>query len=287
MMEILFYQTPAEFLEDNREFLKAREAAAQLNYGNAFAHREERCHPGLLFGKCTEGGRTVLLFGNTAPWNLCLNAEPSDPGASKAASLLAARLKAASIPISGVNAADSLCDAFLPAYGGRFHLRTAMDIMVLKEVKTPPAVPGRLCAAEKEDLPLLTQWGLRFHQEVTPEAVPDPQALSREMDAFLEEKSMFLFKTEENRPVCMLCASRKLPHGVCLSYVYTPEAYRGKGFCQNAAAALCRKKLQEGNDYCTLFVDRKNPASNQVYTKIGFAFYENCCDYHFEEEDAL
>ena len=42
------YGKPGEFLEENQDFLLENEALVQLNLGNAQAHREEACHPGLL-----------------------------------------------------------------------------------------------------------------------------------------------------------------------------------------------------------------------------------------------
>ena len=55
-MKCKLYQTPQDFLEDNRGFLLKYEAAVQLNMGNAQSHSGEACHPGLLFGRCDRAG---------------------------------------------------------------------------------------------------------------------------------------------------------------------------------------------------------------------------------------
>ena len=70
-MNIVTYATPGAFLADNQAYLRDHEVEAQLNLGNAVAHREEPCGPELLFGKVEEQGRAVLLFGYLLPWNLC------------------------------------------------------------------------------------------------------------------------------------------------------------------------------------------------------------------------
>lgn len=281
-MELKLYRTPGEFLEENREFLLEYEAAAQLNLGNAQAYREEKCHPGLLFGRCEEEGRGVLLFGNTAPWNLCLNAIPGDPAALSASVFLAEHLRENNVTINGINAAKSLCDPFSFAYGGNFHLRTAMDIMVLRELVEPPVMPGRLRKAGPGDLELLVDWTMAFTWEAVGET-PDRQKKRERMVSLSEGNAAYLFETPEGVPVSMACTTRKLPHGVCISYVYTPPEFRGQGYCQNTVAGICREKLGEGNGYCTLFVDKKNPISNRVYEKIGFTVLEDNFDYRLEQ----
>ena len=87
------YGKPGEFLEENRDFLLENEALVQLNLGNAQTHREEGCHPGLLFGRYEEEGRMCLLFGNTAPWNICLNAPQGMEKSMEAAGELARYLR--------------------------------------------------------------------------------------------------------------------------------------------------------------------------------------------------
>ena len=76
----------------------------QLNMGNAQSHSGEACHPGLLFGRYEEQGEPLLLFGNTLPWNLCLNAVPGETHAPAAATELAKHLKQSGIVIHGLNA---------------------------------------------------------------------------------------------------------------------------------------------------------------------------------------
>ena len=77
----------------------------------------------------------------------------------------------------------------------------------------------------------------------------------------------------------MAQTSRQLAHGTAVSGVYTPPERRGKGYAQNTVTAICRERLAAGMEYCTLFVDRRNPISNRVYRKIGFETLEDCREY--------
>lgn len=276
-MERKLYRTPGEFLEDNRSFLEENEAVVQLNYGNASSNREKDCHPGLLFGRYEEDGRMLLLFGHTQPWNVCLDAPQGDERSMQAAAELATYLREENVEITGVNAREELAQAFMQAYGGRFRLRTGMDIMVLKDLIEPPAVPCSIRRAGAADTDLVLEWlcGLFWdidHRESTPSEYEHWRPR-------VENGQVYLCVDPQGVPVSMATAIRDLPRGISVGGVYTPPEYRGRGYCQNTVATLCREKLAAGREYCTLFVDKANPISNRVYEKIGFVVVEDNFDY--------
>lgn len=281
-MNIKIYGTPGEFLEDNKAFLQRFEAVCQLNLGNAQATKNEPCRPDLLFGRCEEEGRGVLLFGNLLPYNLCLNAIPGDFSALSAAVLLAEYLRREKIEVKGVNASKVLCNAFFSAYGGSYRVRAGMDIMVLKELIEPPVVPGKLRPAEEEDVSLITNWHRAFYREALHEEPPED--VEDRVRAHIGRHALFVWENPEREAVSAahICA-RELEHGASISGVYTPPEQRGKGYCQNTVAAICRKLLTEGKEYCTLFVDKANPVSNRVYEKIGFQIVEDNFDCRLEK----
>lgn len=282
-MQIKLYNTPGEFLEENQHFLQEFEASCQLNLGNAAGHKDEACHPGLLFGRCEEEGRAVLLFGNTLPWNLCLNAIPGDFAALSATVLLADYLQREHIEITGVNASKELCNAFFSACSKPYRVRAAMDIMVLKELIEPPVVSAVVRKAVPADLGTVTDWICAFCKEALHEE-NDPKEMRERFSGKIQKEQVYLMETHDGTLVSTASvADRALSHGVGISWVYTPPEHRGKGYCQNTVAAICREKLQEGYDYCTLFVDKKNPISNRVYEKIGFEIIEDNFDCRLEK----
>lgn len=277
-MERKLYKTPGDFLAGNQAFLLENEALVQLNYGNACSHREEACHPGLLFGRYEEEGQMVLLFGNTAPWNVCLNAPADEPRSAQAAAELARYLREKNIDINGVTAREDLANAFMEAYGREFTLWTSMDIMVLREVIVPPAASGRLRKATPADQDFVLNGVCGFMKDIHNEDTQPEDHKERWLPR-LEAGMMYLWETPDGEIVSMAAVIRPLPHGESINAVYTPPQHRGKGYCQNMIAALCQEKLAEGKDYCTLFVDKKNPISNRIYQKIGFEIVENCYEY--------
>ena len=67
----------------------------------------------------------------------------------------------------------------------------------------------------------------------------------------------------------------KTPNGIRVSFVYTPEAMRGRGYATACVAALTQMLIDRGNRYCVLYADLANAASNAIYQRIG---YEPLCD---------
>lgn len=281
-MRLKLYSNPGDFLSDNRPFMEKYEPAAQLNIGNALAHRDEPCTPALLFGRYEQDGEPVLLFGNTAPNCLCLNAPlPAGAQAGAAARELARYMRREQIPISGINAPKALCDPFMEVWGAPFRLRTAMDIMVLTSVQEPSAVAGRVRLAEMSDLDTLTRWMCAFTEEALHETVDPVQRREKDRER-IASGSRWLLEAPDGTLLSAAGTSRRTERGVSITAVFTPPEYRGRGYCQFTVASLCREMLGQGMEYCTLFVDKANPISNRVYQKIGFYVLVDSRDYRLD-----
>jgi len=52
--------------------------------------------------------------------------------------------------------------------------------------------------------------------------------------------------------------------------VYTPPAYRRRGYASACGAALSQLILDAGRRFCFLYTDLANPTSNQIYQQIGY-----------------
>ena len=277
-MSVRLYPTPGDFLRDNREFFEKYEVQSQLNRGNAAAHESEPCGPQLLFGRVELSGAPVLLFGNTPPWNLCLNAYPGAPGTDRAAAELGAYIRENGIGIAGVTGRDSLCKSFMSACGGNFRQHDSCDIMLLEKLIEPPPCPGTVRRAVPGDLDTLTQWALAFYREALGDE-EDPGEVRERRMGLIKDNRVVVLELPGGEIVSMAQTSRETERGMSISGVFTPPEHRGKGYCQNTVAALCRELLACGKSYVSLFVDKKNPISNRVYRKIGFEVIEDSSGY--------
>jgi uncharacterized protein len=77
------------------------------------------------------------------------------------------------------------------------------------------------------------------------------------------------------------CAPDRRGRGVSVSAVYTPPEQRRKGYATACVAALSRRLLASGYDYCALFTDLANPTSNDIYYQIGYRPVADFDEYRF------
>ena len=150
--------------------------------------------------------------------------------------------------------------------------RMAQRLHALTRVNELQGLPvGQLRVAAESDLDLGAAWVGAFLTEIG-EPSPGPireQALHR-----IRSRGLYLWE-QEGRVVSMAARTGKTPHGVRVSFVYTPPELRGAGYATACVAATSRLLLEQGNDFVCLYTDLSNPTSNAIYRRIG---YEPVCD---------
>jgi predicted GNAT family acetyltransferase len=75
--------------------------------------------------------------------------------------------------------------------------------------------------------------------------------------------------------------SRPTKTGVSVSSVYTPPAFRKRGYASALVASLSALALENGKKFCTLYTDLSNPTSNSIYQKIGYDVVADVVDVNF------
>jgi len=188
--------------------------------------------------------------------------------------------------INGINANKFSCMAFCEDYkkrvtGAVFEQHLSMDIMELRHLADIPLAKGKCSAATKQDLPLIAKWIIAFNLDAL-SSIISYEDIADKITSGIEKGVYYIFRNEQGIPVSMAAAARKLIHGTAISYVYTPKEVRGRGYAAANIYNLGEKLLSEGNDFCCLFVDKKNPISNKVYKKIGYVILEDNYDYRLK-----
>ena len=74
----------------------------------------------------------------------------------------------------------------------------------------------------------------------------------------------------ESRPVSLTGVSGATPHGIRIGPVYTPSAFRGRGYASALVAEVSQEQLDAGRRFCFLYTDLANPTSNKIYQAIGY-----------------
>jgi GNAT superfamily N-acetyltransferase len=201
----------------------------------------------------------------TPPWPLL--ASPLDQGADE----FAARWFDADPDVPAVSSvpatAREIASAWARRSGGstRCSLREAMH--VLDEVLDParPA-PGQLRPGRETERDLLVRWMAEFADEAGLDA--DAEQTAGMVDLGLRGQGLMVW--EDREPVSMLVRHPRVAGVVRIGPVYTPPAYRRRGYATSAVAAASRGALDEGARRCMLYTDVTNPTSNKIYAEIGY-----------------
>ena len=83
--------------------------------------------------------------------------------------------------------------------------------------------------------------------------------------------------------VTVAASVRPTPNGMSINLVYTPSEERRKGYATACVAALSQRLLDDGCQFCTLFTDKANPTSNQIYREIGYHKVADFMEYFFAD----
>ena len=136
-------------------------------------------------------------------------------------------------------------------------------------------VAGAARRATLEDLLTVSQWLERFSQE-TGIATRRAQEMA---ELLIDHDALLLWDDDGSKS--MAGTQGRTSHGVRISYVYTPEEYRGRGYASAVVHSLSRQMLDEGCDFCVLYTDVSNPTSNAIYARMGYEPIDDVRDYNF------
>lgn len=280
-MRLTCFQAAESFLARVQAVLEQNEAANNLMIGIAVRLKE---HPDRIktppYLATVEDGDTLLAAAvMTPPHRVIIHGENADPTPLK---LIVQDLLASSWTPPGVVGPAEVARAFAETWtataGGSFRLLRQERVYELRQVTHPIGVPGVLRAATEADTELVAKWIHEFTQEAGLEGTAESAA---EIAAQrIDQRDMFLW--DDGQPVSLAGKSRHSTHGVVIGPVYTPPAFRCRGYAGAGVAALSQQLLSAGWEFCALFTDLANPTSNSVYQKIGYRPLDVFDEYAFE-----
>ncbi len=277
------YENARDYLKDQEENLLKHEAVSQLVLFEAYLNQGVEQKERGLFGIVMEEGAPLLHFCNVMPHNMAVYAQGTGKDViGPAASLLADYMASNHIPFHGINAKLELCLPFMDQYkksvNCTFLEKVSSDIMEVRELNDIKPVEGKHRLAEPEEVKLVTDWMINYQIEALASEINYEKALNK-ATRFIQENKLYIYEDTEAMPVSMAVASRQLKNGVAINYVYTPEECRGKGYAAANIYYMSKELLEQGNQFCTLFVDRKNPISTRAYEKVGYRILEDNYEY--------
>ncbi|NLP35200.1 MAG: GNAT family N-acetyltransferase [Clostridiales bacterium] len=271
-MIIKEYNNAQAFLDDNEATLLQEEAISQLILYNAYQNLTELGSKSCLFGTVQDEENIWLYFCNVAPYKLVIYS-PLQVDLSVAVSALAEYFGINNIIISGINGRYDICQEFIKQYSAfipcTFVEKLVTDIMEIREVNDIKVVDGLHRLAVPAEDKIITDWMIQFHIEAL-DSEMDYEAALKKAERLIKEGRIYVYENSERKIVSMASATRELPNGIAITYVFTPEEFRGMGYAASNIYYLSKKLLGEGYEFCTLFVDKNNLVSARAYEKVGY-----------------
>lgn len=277
-MRVTAYPGAGEFLAATQAALEENEAANNLMLGVCLRlqqHPERIKQPPFLATVDDEKGLIVAGM-MTAPHKLVLYARRSD--IAEALDALAHHLIAGGWTPPGAHAAPEVAEAFAQCWARHanagFRHGARERIYELRQVIPPPPTPGTLRLATAGDITLAAEWARAFAAEALPDETLSPDEARELIEMRVIDQTLYLWD-DGGRAVSMAGVSRPTRHGITIGLVYTPPAFRRRGYASACVAAISQRMLDAGCAFCALYTDLSNPISNHIYQAIG---YRPVCD---------
>ncbi|MDD3173800.1 MAG: GNAT family N-acetyltransferase [Herbinix sp.] len=280
-MVVKEYNSARAFLDDYESVLIEHEPVSQLVLYSAYHCYRDQVTDNALFGAVLEEENIYLIFCNVMPYNLVIYVEKSD-NILQSSIALADFFAKNHITINGLNTKYDLCQSFVEQYkkyvSCTFVEKLGLDIMEIRQVNEVKPVDGAYRLALPEEAKLVAEWMIEFQMEALTSEM-DYEAALQKATKLIEEGKIHFYEDIEQKVVSMAVAARKLAHGIAITYVFTPEEYRGKGYAAANIYYLSKELLEQGYEFCTIFVDKKNPLSFRAYEKVGYKVVDSVYEY--------
>ena len=284
-MNFIVYKQANEFEAVAKPFLVENEDVYSLFYGILQGIKAGRV--GLLPGTRFEAeGHLVALFQMTPPHPLNI-VIIDDTNTDAILTFAASEFLDREIHIPSVVGLKSVVFPFAERWKEltQVDTRLAMDqgLYRLDEVnKSLTGSPGTWRYARKDEAPLIEEWYHAFNEDVgLPKA--DNHEIQLKVEQFLEGQEVFFWE-DNGKVVSMMKKSRPSDHGVTVSFVFTPQEERKKGFARTMVAAGSEELLKT-YDFCVLYTDMMNPTSNKIYQEIGYKKIADSVHLEFIKKD--
>lgn len=273
-MELHQFDNIKEFWHNAQDYLLQHEAEHNLLLGvsHILLHYPERYPEPPYLAIVETDGKILAVAIHTPPHKLLLSKAQD----LNAVTLFAQDLRDSLQQLPGVSGLVTEVEMFLQAWqpltGQSYQRAMEMRIYELAQVEPVATARGHLRSATEDDRPLLLEWFRMFASEIGEVVSQDAEEA---VNIGLKRQSIHLW--EDGIPVSWANGSQSLPAAARIGPVYTPPAYRRKGYATACVAALSQKLLDQGCNRCFLFTDLANFTSNHIYQQIG---YRPVCDWH-------
>jgi predicted GNAT family acetyltransferase len=270
-MHVRRFDSATAFLEAVRPPLAEHEAEHHLVLGVAESLVTTPPPNGGLLGVTIEDGRGLVLAAiMTTHRPLLIASDRRAEDVASAACLMWTAIEdagfAPSHMIGAVQHVERIMEAWTEQTGRPPRVTMHQRVYQLSAVTPLPRATGSLRIATESDTDLVLDWVTAFEREALAAILPQsPRAV---IERRIAAGELFLWCDPD--PRTMAGWARPTRRAVAVNGVYTPVAFRGRGYATSCVAELSALMLERGFELCVLYTDLGNPTSNAIYTRIGY-----------------
>jgi predicted GNAT family acetyltransferase len=254
-------------------FLAAREAEHNLILGLSSRLKDDSNLYGVApyLATVEDNGHVVAVGFRTPPHNLAL----SEVNDLRACVLLADDVASMYASLRGVVGPVAAVDEFVSLWsertGAKQRFLRKQRIYRAASVLPPDRPPGRMRPYEPRDRDICVRWLAEFVAEAFgPTESPPPENAEGILDQRLSEPEGGIVLWDDTEPVSLAGYGGPTPNGIRIGPIYTPPAFRRRGFASALVADLTASLLEQGRRFCFLYTDLANPTSNSIYQHVGY-----------------
>ena len=263
-VEVRRFDNPVEFAALTNAFLLQQEAENCFFIG----HLPTLPNPtDVLLLTATDAGGEVVAVALMTPGRHMVATR-----ASAAAGVALARyLHRHGIVPPGIQAPRDVVDSFAREWTALTGVtaRHAVSMAVHQATRIiPPArpAPGQMRTANAGDIDMLAEWIAGFGRSIGEAHFTNGRSIAERRVAARE----VVLWEDAGQPVAMAGSAGATPNGIRVNLVYTPPAFRNRGYASTLVAALSQQLLDAGRRFCFLYTDLANPTSNKIYRTLGY-----------------
>ncbi|MEM7414782.1 MAG: GNAT family N-acetyltransferase [Gemmatimonadota bacterium] len=278
---IVSYETPSDFLDRCRPWLKREEARYNLVLSLAEARAAAaEWEDGACFIAVEEDGDVIGCAMRTPPHKLLVTDMPV-PAARLLTESVLDRYDEIPAVLGPPSIGQAVAEAWVLRRGGGWRVGMGQGVYRLDRVTDPKPMPkGSMRVAVQQDFELAIAWGEGFARD-TGIAFPTGEDTVRR---WIDTGRLHVWEVA-GEVVSIAVAQGFTGDGVRIGYVYTPPEARRRGYASALVARLSRKELEAGRDFCMLYTDLGNPTSNAIYQRLGYRLIDEVVDILIDGED--
>lgn len=272
MIEIISHDCADDLISFSGAYLELNECENNLPYGLAFALAKNPLYFGSkspLLLTILEKNKVIGVVVMTPPYRIILS--KFEKRIEESMVLLKRYLKRNDTTITSVVGPETEAQAFSDCwaedkYEVSSRLVRRMRVFEARKVADVLLSPGKLRLADMEDLSLVARWLAAFSEETSQSA--DFNRTKSQAVQHIKDQQIYIW--DRRGPVSIAKESRPTKNGTTINAVYTPPEHRNQGYATSCVLSLTKKLLSHHYSFCSLFTDLSNPASNSIYSKIGY-----------------